>query len=103
MCACVCLDVCVCRHHRCRQHHRHSAIFLILIHSLTAHASSIAAEAFEDPSKSRPLQTAMRRVAAMPAFMLTERYDESVELLAHTFCWSLHDMTYRPPYCNKQV
>ena len=35
-----------------------------------------------------------------PAFILTDRYDESVELLAHTFCWRLEALSYVPSSCK---
>ena len=63
----------------------------------------MAEQAFEDPERSAPLQTAMSRIRAMPAFMIVERYDEAVELLAHTFCWTLDELFYLPPVCKKEI
>jgi hypothetical protein len=39
-------------------------------------------------SESAVLALATRRLRAMKFFSILERYDESVELLAHTFCWN---------------
>lgn len=64
-------------------------------------AHRLAAQAAYDPMSSTVLKRAMEALKQMPAFMLTERYDESVQLLAHTFCWHLDQIDYTPKSCQR--
>ena len=69
----------------------------------TSRAEAVALSRAGSAAGNAVLALAKERLAAMPAFALTDRYDESAELLAHTFCWRLEELPYQPAVCRRRV